>query len=295
MRGLAIVALLLVGALTLSGCSSKGDSSSSTSGSKSGTRNGTNGTHVQTNTTTLAPNVPPTIQLHVTNATGVVANYTFVKVSLTFSAEGSSDPDGDGLSAIAIVAQDSNKTYAPGVLFGGGRFSSVTYTFDRPGAVNVTVSGIDGRGDLTTITSKVYVDEKIPLTSQNIAVASVNDKPSAATDCEGPGSHNQVPEVGGVLDAESFTSNPFNVVKGVQFIDATLTSGGGAFAICFSDATAKTVKAVSPEASSGTVTTNVALKDPVGLDSYSVGFTTSTPNKGLTATVVVHYEPKPAK
>ncbi|HUR26241.1 MAG TPA: hypothetical protein VM327_09545 [Candidatus Thermoplasmatota archaeon] len=291
MRGLTLVALLMVGALVLSGCSSKSDSTTSASGSKTGTgTKGTNGT-VVTNTTTQAPNVPPLVVVHSTNATGVPTNVTFVNGALTFSAAGSSDPDGDGLSAVAIVAQDSNRTYPPGVLFAAGKFTSVTYKFDRPGVVNVTVSGIDVRGDLTTVKVQVFVDEKITVTSQSINVLSTGGIPSAATDCVGPGSSSPAGSGGSVLDATSFDHQPFNVAKGAQYIVATHVSGDGKFAICGPDG-----KAASKEGDKSTpAEADGPLATPKGLESYQMGFVANGPGEKVVVTVIVHYEPKAAK
>ncbi|MFO1534327.1 MAG: hypothetical protein ABR586_01545 [Thermoplasmatota archaeon] len=282
MRGLALVALLLVGALALSGCSSKSDSSSSTSSSKSGTRTGTGGTGVQTNTTTQAPNVPPIVKLASTDTNGTATNVTMVGGSLTFSAVGSSDPDGDGLSAVAIVAQDANRTFPPGVLFAAGKYTSVTYKFDRPGVVNVTVSGIDVRGDLTTLKSQVYVDETFSVLSKTLEAPAPT---SSATDCKGPTGN-------AITDAFVYDLKPFSVQKGVQSIVATHASGKGTFAICGPDGTA-----VSGEGSDDTpAETTAALAAPTGLQTYNVGFMVdaSAPHSAVGVTVVVHYEPKPA-
>lgn len=291
MRGLPIVAVLLVGALLLSGCSSKGDGTTTSSPTTSGTRTGGTGTRTTTNTTTApAPNIPPIVVLKVSNATGAATNVTFVGGSLTFDASGSRDPDGDGLSAIAISAQDSNQTYKAGVLYSAGAFRTVTYKFDRPGIVNVTVSGIDVRGNLTTLAAKVYVNERINVTSQMIAVPSADGVPSAPTDCTGPGSTQGIPS-GSVLDSSSFDRQPFNVAKGVQSIVATWVSGDGAFAICGPDG-----KAASGVGDSATpAQTTGALASPKGTESYTIGFTANTPQAKVMVQVVVHYEPKAAK
>jgi uncharacterized protein YceK len=282
MRGLPILALVVVGALVLSGCSSKGDGTSSSSGTKTGTKAGTNGTRTLTNTTTQAPNIPPIVELHVTNATGTPTNVTLTGGSLVFSAAGSKDPDSDGLSAIAIVAQDSNRTYPPGVLFAAGKFTPVTYKFDRAGPVNITVSGIDVRGDLTTLKTQVYVDEMFTVTSKTLDVPGTA---ISAKDCKGPTGNP-------ITDALVYDTEPFNVQKGVQYIVATYVSGDGSFAICGPDG-----KAVSGEGTKTTpAETSGPLVAPTGLENYNIGFIVSETgaHTAVSVTTVVHYEPKPA-
>ena len=148
-----------MGALLLAGCSSSSRSSFS-SGLSSLTKT-LNTTKTQTKAVNATPNLPPVIVLKVTNVTGAVSNVTFIneaprtKGNLTFSAVGSMDPDADGLSAIAITVQDSNRTSAPGILYSAGVFRSVTYSFHRAGPVNVPVSGLDPRGHGPTWQSHV--------------------------------------------------------------------------------------------------------------------------------------------
>ncbi|HEX2066005.1 MAG TPA: hypothetical protein VHI93_04250 [Candidatus Thermoplasmatota archaeon] len=290
MRALPLFAVLLVGALTLSGCSSKDDGPSSTSGTSStGTHGTLTGTHTHTNTSAPAPNLPPVVVLRVTNANGTATNVTLAGGNLTFDASASSDPD-DGLSQMAIVAQDANQTYAPRVLYANGRFTSATYTFDRPGVVNVTVSAIDVRGNLTTLKRQVYVNEQVTLTSQSIAIPSAGGVPSAPTDCAGPGS-SHVGGEGSALDAASFDHQPFTVTKGVQSITATWVAGDGQFAICLrkADGTATAVSGVGNKDTPAQTTG--AVQAPQGLDTYEIGFTANAPRETVTVAVVVHYEP----
>jgi hypothetical protein len=292
MRGLTLAAVLLVGALTLSGCSSKSNTSSTTG---TGTPNGgSTHTGTVTNTTTLPPNIPPIVVVHVSNATGAPTNVTFVRGSLSFSAVGSSDPDGDGLSAIAIVAQDSNRTYPPGVLFAGGKFTSVTYTFDRPGIVNVTVSGIDVRGDLTTLRAQVYVDEKQHITSKSIKVPT-GSTTNNASDCQGPAAKQGLPSAA-ILDANVYDSEPIDLVKGAQLLTGHLVSGTGHYAFCGPPAADGSPNPVSGDDSGGNLQSNKPLPPAKGTATYSVGFVSTDPQgSALVVDVIVHYEPTPAK
>jgi hypothetical protein len=289
MRGLSILALLAVGALVLSGCSSKDSGSSSTSGTGTKSSTGKNGTKAITNTTSLPPNIPPMVKLTVTNETGVAANVTLVGGSLVFSAVGSMDPDSDGLSAVAITAQDSNRTYPPGVLYAAGKFTSVTYKFDRPGVVNVTVSGIDVRGDLTTITSQVYVDQTVTLKSNTLNVPA-GAATAKASSCKGATGQ-------AITDAFVFDTQPFNVAKGATYLtgDKQAQSAGTVqFAFCLKKADG-TATAVSADDTSGHVESNVdPLPAVTGLDSYVVAFVAKAPQTTGYVKVVVHYEPKAA-
>lgn len=288
MRGLAFVALLLVGALVLSGCSSKDSdsTSSSTSGSPTGTKTGT-GTGVKTNTTTQAPNVPPVIKLSVSNTNNTATNVTLVGGSLVFSAAGSTDPDGDGLSAVAIVAQDANRTFPPGVLYAAGKFTPVTYTFDRAGVVNVTVSGIDVRGDLTTVKAQVYVNQVVTVKSNTLNVPAGVE--TSASDCKGPTGQ-------AVADAFLYDFAPFTVQKGATFLEGDKTAesaGEPRFAFCFKKADG-TASAVSADDTDGHAVSNVPLVAPTGLDTYGVGFVAEAPQTTGYVKVIIHYEPMPA-
>jgi hypothetical protein len=298
MRASFLLALVLVGTLALSGCSSKNDTSSSTT-SGTGTGSGTTGgTHTGTGTggpgtnTTLPPNIPPMIMLTVTNATGVATNVTLVDDdaktlgSLTFDATGSMDPDGDGLSAIAISAQDSNRTYPPGVLYAAGKFSKITYKFDRPGIVNITVSGIDVRGNLTTIKTQAFVDERQAVTSRQFAIPFGSTTAVKADSCQGPSGQ-------AAADNVAYDLENFNVHKGAKYAVVTLKAGSGQFAVCDPDG-----HAISNVGGSGTpAETTAAMPPPTGTKSYQVGMvgTDTTPDAKFTVTVVVHYEPKGAK
>lgn len=283
MRGLSILALLAVGALVLSGCSSKGGSSSSTSISLT-LSTGKNSTKTLTNSSSI-PNLPPIVKLTVTNTTGVATNVTTLKGSLVFSAVGSHDADTDGLSAVAITATDSNRTYPPGVLFAGGKFSSVTYTFDHAGAVNVTVSGIDVRGDLTTIHAQIFVNEVVKVDSKTSQVpyGSAYD----VTKCGGPSGET-------VVDNGIYELKPFNVAKGAKWASVHLVSGTGNFVVCSPPPENKAISGKGTEKVDA-VTTTPSLPMPAkSTDSYNVGMLTTTANAAFSVIVTVHYEPKPA-
>ncbi|HUR61561.1 MAG TPA: hypothetical protein VM286_04275 [Candidatus Thermoplasmatota archaeon] len=300
MRGLSILALLAVGALVLSGCSSKGGTSTSVSisGTLSAGKNTTKGGLGGLTNTSSVPNLPPIVKLTVTNTTGGPTNVTLVKGSLMFSAVGSHDADTDGLSAVAITAQDSNRTYPPQVLFAAGKFSTVTYTFDRPGPVNVTVSGIDVRGDLTTIKTQVFVNEVIKIDSGSFPAPFGSAPVYKTTDCKG------AVEKGGAgtnpVDNGVIKNGPISLVKGAQWISAHMVSGKGKFAICSPPPESKAISDEGTESKDVVTTVPGPLPMPAkSTDNYRLFMlgtdaASTTPNPSFSVLVTVHYEPKPA-
>jgi hypothetical protein len=283
MRGAFLLTMVLVGSVILAGCSDgDGDGTTSTT-TKSGTTSKVTMTRTvtETNTTSLPPNLPPVLVLNVKDAGGNSTNATTVGGTLTFDATGSRDQDADGLYSIAIVVQDTNRTYPPGALFGGGQFLSATYTFDRAGPVNVTVSALDVRGDRTELRTHVFINE-VTTGGQgfdfSVPLAAAED----AADCAGPSGQ-------GALDNALYNKINFNVQAGVQYVVATIVGGDGEIAICAPDGTA-----ISPSGSDS-VTSNkgTVFAVPAGAASYYVGVYGGAANAAVTVQVVVHYDPQP--
>jgi hypothetical protein len=122
MRGWLSLALVLV--LLLSGCAQKGDTTSSTAPATA--------TATGHNTTSSAPNHPPTASLtpHLGNGTAAL--------NATFTVAGS-DPDGDALSwTLSFGDATANAT-------GAALPSNVTHAYKAAGTVNVTLAVSDGR------------------------------------------------------------------------------------------------------------------------------------------------------
>ncbi len=289
MRGTLVLSVVMVGALLLAGCSgSSSSSSSSTSGTSS---KALNTTKTQTKALNVTPNLPPIILLKVTNSTGAVSNVTFIqetprtKGNLTFSAVGSKDPDADGLSAIAITVQDANRTYPPGVLFSAGTFRSVTYSFDRAGPVNVTVSGIDVRGDVTTVHSMVYVD-LITTPGHNAFKGQNPPGLYSAGDCSGP-------TAVAIIDGTFWEPRKFTTEDGTKWVEATVTKGKGSVEICDPAG-----KSISNYGTTATTTKGTAFAPTVGDQQYYlsvVSTSAGTPPAGndVVVGIIVHYEPQP--
>ncbi len=294
MRGTVVLSMMLITALALAGCSG---GSSDSSGSGSGTTSkGGNGTKLPTTSkTNSTPNLPPIIKIKVTNAAGAVTNFTTISETpkttstLNFSAEGSMDQDKDGLSAIAITVTDLNRTFPAGVLFAAGKFTTVGYTFDHAGPVNVTVSGIDNRGDVTTIKTKVYVDLVSTATTQGLHATA---PPTASTeDCKDFTNNDNT----GLVDAQYETKVTFTTESGTQWVEAKTTSGKANLGLCAPDAT---TIAAGKNAATVTSKKGTVFQDTVGDHQYFVwvvsqdsGIPTDFNKVGMTITV--HYEPQP--
>ncbi|MCA1818690.1 MAG: hypothetical protein ABR562_06660 [Thermoplasmatota archaeon] len=284
----ALLAILVL-SMTLAGCGSK-DSDGTTSptgqclsteddGSAACMTTTGTGNPTTTTTTSRAPNVPPVIKVKVTNATAATTNVTFAGGTLTFDASASSD--GDGLSAIAMVAKEGNLTFDAKILFAQGKFTRANYTFERAGVVNVTISGIDMRGAVTTVQSHVYVDLKQVLGDTYQFAAAMPDQVAKAETCKGPADKSEV-------DNLVWTKDAFAVENGTTYVTATIVKNKGEIAICAPDATAVS------DASTTTVTSKpgTVFVHPTGADGYFVSVYGNTAQDKVPVEVVVHYEPQ---
>jgi len=267
-----ITAACVVLSVTLAGCGGTGngtDTSSTTSPS------GGHDDHTTT-PTSRAPNVPPDIQLAVTDLNGTATNVTFTGGTLLFDASASSDAD-DGLAAIAMVAQDANTTYVPALLYSEGAFTTANYTFPNAGVVNVTVSGIDKRGDVTTIRTLVYVDLKLIVGSDKTFQGVAPDAAFSAKACKGPTDQ-------AAADDLVWAKHTFDVQNGTTFVTATVQAPGKAeIAIC--DPAGMAVS----EESTTTVTSSAGTLFAAG--TYYVSVMSGAANAKSPVEVVVHYEP----
>jgi hypothetical protein len=293
MRGMLVLSVVLVAALTLAGCSGGSDSSSSTSGSGTKSSTSGNGTKAPTTKANVTKDLPPIIVLKVTDSAGTATNVTYVneeprtKGNLTFSAVGSKDQDSDGLSAIAITVQDTNRTYPAGVLYSSGSFKSVTYSFDRAGPVNVTVSGIDVRGEVTTLRAKVFVDLKT--TPTGTPFKSFDPALYSDGDCTSPLPDTLKLAAGNFYDERKFTSDATTT-----FVEASVSSGNAKIQLCAPDhkTAISGFDGASVVSKKGTV-----FADTVGDAQYFVVVDsqagTDAGQNSVAVDVVVHYEPQP--
>lgn len=303
-----LVALVVMSAALLAGCASKGGGTDPATytcpdgkklnlddipGSDNATFNPLSkcgGTGTRSNTTASAPNVLPTLVLTTTDDGGNVTNVTMLDGNLTFSAEGSTDPDGS-ITGIAVSVTDSNTTRTATLYDSATKsFKSATFSFDRPGVVNVTVAMVDDRAGFTVNQSKVYVNHLQVGVSQNIALPGGSPAPGA-TDCFIGDS-----ETGGpIIGAQFWKEISVTVADGATMIEAiaeeSSETGVGTVAMTVCDPAANPMS----EADNPTVT-NVPGPFPAapGTDNYFLGVTSSTePRVDFVPTILVHYEPNP--
>ncbi len=233
-----------------------------------------------TTTTPPTPNELPVLVLTVTDDLGNATSVTILGGNLTFSAAGSSDPDGTLVGA-AIVVQDSNQTRAA-PLFANGKFVPVTFGFDRPGVVNVTVNLIDDRAGFTVNQTQVFVNH--PQAPDSFGMKLIGPPVASADDCAGPAGND-------ILDSNYYKEFSFDVAAGATYVEATVAAGSASIAICGPDRVAMSA------AGSGTVVSsnNGTLAPAPGAETpYFVAALSGAPNQSVAVTILVHYEPRPA-
>jgi hypothetical protein len=295
----AFVALLVASSALLDGCADSGDDhghfvcadgteihadehpavNSTEELAKHCPKTGT-GTRSATNTTTQAPNVLPTLVLTVTDDLGNATLVTLLDGNLTFSAAGSSDPDGR-ITGIAVSVTDSNTTRTASLFDPvAGTFQSATFNFDRPGIVNVTVAMVDDRAGFVVNQSFVYVNQVVQSASQTIMLP----RPVAGfADCGGSQD---------VIEAQFYKEFSFPVMPGATLIQASDASSSARLTICnAADESLSGAPANPTQTTPGT-----PIPPPVGIETYYVAAHIS----GAAAQVVVaplitiHYEPQEA-
>ena len=245
------------------------------------------GSGSKTNTTSLAPNVLPVLKLNITDFGGNVTNVTVKGGNLTFDATGSFDPDGT-LSAIAISVKDSNQTRTLPLYNAGSKtFTPVTFSFDRPGPVNVSIAMVDDRAGFNTTLTKVYVNDPQTLAPGTVYLPSEGAAPGLDHPCLG--ASDQVPNGSGPLvDSNYFKAAQFTVAEGASFIEV-IPNEDSLVTICDPAGVA-----ISDEKQDVPVFSNAPIVPPTGTESYKIGFYGSTANAELGAIVIVHYEPQAA-
>lgn len=243
----------------------------------------TSTTGSKSNTTSQAPNVPPVLVLNITDGGGNVTNVILLDGNLTFDATGSSDPDGS-IAGIAVTITDSNTTKTA-TLYDAAKkeFKSATFTFDRPGPVNVTVAMVDERAGFTVNQTHVYVNQVVQATAATIQFPS----PGAGFD-DCTGGQDQGPVNGDLYEAQFYKKNSFTVVPGVTKIVA-VDDADTVLTICGPDDLAKS------EPGNPTETfPDAELPPPSGIAGYYVTSYANGPGESTAPVVTVHYEPQAA-
>lgn len=250
------------------------------------------GTGTKTNTTSLGPNVLPVLMLNITDDGGNVTNVTMLDGNLTFSAEGSFDPDGQ-VSAIAISVTDSNRTQTKPLYDGAKKaFTDATFNFDRAGIVNVTIAMVDDRAGFNNTVTQVFVNHEQDIDgAQNMhgPPDGIPDNDSFTHPCKG--AKGAAGDSNTLIDSTYFNEASFIVFYGASFVEA-FPDANTLVTICAPDGTA--ISDTKSDASP-TVSTNAErLPAPAATENYFIGFYAK--NAGVTtgARVVVHYEPRPA-
>lgn len=253
-----------------------------------GTGNGGN----STGTTSLAPNQLPMLKMNVTDFGGNATMVTLLDGNLTFSAEGSADPDGT-ISAIAISVTDSNTTRTKSLYNPVTKtFTPAMFSFDRAGPVNVSVQMVDDRAGFNGSQFQVFVNQEFTISGSGKNPLPATAGGQVADPCDGAKS-GPLGDSGPVVDNAYFTTGTFAVVAQAGFIEAIPTTGTEV-TICN-----PAYEPISdPVRSANPVTTNNAEPLPAptsGTENYNVGmYRTGTPNGAVSTKVIVHYEPRPA-
>lgn len=246
------------------------------------------GSGSKSNTTSLAPNVLPTLKLTVKDFAGNVTNITFVDGNLTFDATGSMDPDGT-ISAIAISVQDSNTTRTRSLYdFATKTFTPVMFSFDRPGVVNVSVAMVDDRAGFTNNVTHAYVNQMVEVGGEDL-VAPAEQNTDMTDPCVG--ARNVLDDAAPLAHSYYFVSKGVAIVNGATFIEAT-PNADSLITICTPDGTAISdpVKSDAKVTSTNTEPLTVAK----ATESYQIAFYAGGAQATVGATVIVHYEPRPA-
>lgn len=226
-----------------------------------------------------APNELPTAVLTMTGPDGVLnaTSHVLPGANVTFSAAGSSDPDGE-VALAGLTVTDSNGTRTA-QLFQDGAFANATFQFGSVGPVNVTIRVLDDDGEGVIRVGSFAVNDLVQKTEEFTTPAPTG----SADDCEPPASGTVPP-----LATNNFAAkSTFSVQRGAQWIEATVTSGDASIAICSPDG----------EALSGAGSDSVATEDDTNSTlavnaQYYVMVLAGGSGGEVGIDILVHYEPK---
>jgi len=241
------------------------------------------GTGSQSNTTTSeTPNVRPTAVLTLTDDAGNVlgnTSYILPGQNITFSAEGSEDPDGT-IDLIGLTVKDNNGTRNAQLLVDGA-FVPAKFQFNHVGTIQVSISVLDNRGERTELATTAYVDSQATGSGSAVLFDPLSSGCSAGPDSGTP-----------LIDEMFFAKETFQVSAGATWI-SVVSTGTSSVAICAPDGT----ELASGDASAET--DQQAGGFASGVD-YFLALHPSAPGSGapegtpMTYEVIVHYEEKPA-
>ncbi len=233
----------------------------------------------------VVPNQLPVANLTLTTDDGMVLNatsYITPGMNITFSAMGSTDPDGV-VSLVGLTVVDSNGTRTA-QLFENGAFVNATMRFDSVGPVNITVRVLDDDGEGVIRSATAAVND---LTTDSIEFDS-NAPTGSADTCQAPGASSGAPPL--ITNAYSAKSS-FSVQKGAQWISAKVTSGSGEIAICTPGDPGTKLSDAGTDVSSEDDTNSTM---PVNAQYYIMVLKKGSGPGPVGIEVMVHYEAKPA-
>lgn len=233
----------------------------------------------QTGNHTDVPNVAPQASLALFDAGGNALgpqNAVVVGQNITFSANGSMDPDGN-ISLAALTVTDGNGTRTVSMLQDGA-LVAVNLTIEKEGPVTAVLRVLDEHGDGAVAANFTYANE--------VQVKSdVEPTPAPATGvgaCEGPsGSNADSP----LVDNYYSSAPTFKTVNGTQWISAKVISGGVDITICDPEK-----KAVSD---TGKDVSTPQGQYPPGVNYYVFVVNRGSTDEEWTVEWISHWEPKP--
>ncbi len=299
MRVNSILAMLLLTALSLSGCLGFGDepaddkhtdecdASDDHEACHAGETPGGNVTPnppVDGNVTPEIPNSPPVPVLTMTDAEGnVLTNMSYIMVgsNITFSPADTSDADGlETISLGGLFVQDAANTRGRSTnLITDGVLSTANFTFEKEGPVVAVLSVLDAAGASAAVSQVTYVNA---LQSSSGTFDAAAPTGVSATDCHGLSANAQETTLVDNLYSQKIT---FSTVAGARWIEATSSAASVKIAICDPDG-----NNISP---SGQSVSTDAFEVPSGVKYYVFAVNTGSAGAAYSVDVVVHWEPKP--
>lgn len=291
MRGKILLAVTLLGLTGLSGCLGFGEETSDDDhgdhceglegDAHDECHDDPDPTHNDGNDTNSTPNAPPVAMLTMTDPDGnVLTNGSAIRAgqNVTFSANGSADPDGD-LELVALTVLDKNGSRTVSLLQ-GGQLVDATMLFETNGFMVATLRVLDNDGDAAAASDYAWVNI-VQVKEGSLDVIA----PSAGVgDCEGPGGGE--PLGSPIIDQPYSASEGFGAFNGTRWISAKAT-GDVVITIC------------DPEGnkiSEGGAAEEVSTPEgdyPARVD-YSVFVKATGPGAEYTIEIISHWEPKPA-
>ncbi len=223
----ALLATLLL-AVALGGCIGTGDDSPP---SDDADDNGGDDTMGNETMEPVVPNQPPVLAVSIVNDTGAETTTVLQGGNLTFDAGASADADGS-IAAISLTVTDGagTRTFALATL---GNNTPARVPFHAPGLATATFAALDNDGDIVSNTTIIGVHHPQEGTPYEFRAPHDGDL-LAADACAG----HDAPGAGGVLDAQWWNAQPFQVMHGATSIEAVIVQGAAQIAICDADGNA---------------------------------------------------------